>query len=70
MDIVTQYLEANHIALSNGDVKRLYEFVKSWLIIPGQAISTTTVRQKFFTNCSSSDNTKGSEDPVICIFLE
>ena len=70
MDIVTQYLETNHITLSDCDIKRLHDIVQPWLIIPGQAISTKTVRQKFFTNCSPSDNTKGIEDPVTCILLE
>ena len=69
MEIVTQYLEANNITLSDSDIKRLYDIVKSRLIIPGQNITKATVHQLFFTDCIQSGNTNNIENPVTCIIF-
>ena len=66
MNIVTQYLEANCITLSESDTQKLYDIVKLQLIIPGEDVTTNTVLKKFFTDCNPSDNTKNIEKPVKC----
>ena len=43
MNIVTQYLEANCITLSESDNEKLYDIVKWQLIIPGEDVTTNTV---------------------------
>ena len=61
MNIVTQYLEANCITLSESDNEKLYDIVKWQLIIPGEDVTANTLLKMFYTDCNPSDNTKNIE---------
>ena len=50
MNIVTQYLEANCITLSESDTQKLYDIVKLQLIIPGEDVTTNTVLKSSLQN--------------------